>query len=288
MINLEKYRVFYLAAKYQNFTKAASKLYTSQSNVSQIISSLEKELSLKLFYRNGRNISLSNDGKVIFEEVKIALSHLDNAERLAKNMKDINYGSISIGASDTICRHYLLDYLKEFRKKYPNISITIINKPSPRIKEMTLKGEIDIGFVNSYVTKEKDLSINVIKEIEEVFFSSKRVYNELPVKPSLKDLSKFSLVSLNKNTSTRRVLDNLFDEMGLTWIPETEVISIDLMVDLVSADFGIGFTHRTIVEKNGLFAIDISDDIPKRKLILMHNKKRSLSNAAKAFISFFY
>ncbi len=287
MINLEKYRVFYLAAKYQNFTKAASKLYTSQSNVSQTISSLENDLSIKLFNRNGRNISLSNDGKVIFEEVKIALSHFNNVERLACNMKDINYGSISIGASDTICRHYLLKYLKQFRKTYPNISINIINKPSPRIKEMTLKGDIDIGFVNSTITKEKDLEIKIIEEIEEVFFSSKRVYNELPSNPKLKDLTNFPLVSLNKNTFTRILLDDLFEKNNVVWTPETEVISIDLMVDLVSADFGIGFTHKKIIEKENLYTINISDSIPKRNLILMHNKKRSLSNAAKAFISFF-
>ncbi len=288
MINLEKYRVFYLAAKYQNFTKAATKLYTSQSNVSQTISSLEKELGVKLFNRNGRNISLSNEGKTIFEEVKIGLSHFENASRLANNMKDINYGSISIGASDTICRHYLLDYLKEFRKKYPNISIEIINKPSPRIKEMVLKGDIDIGFVNSTSIDDNDLAVIEIEDIKEVFFSSKRVYDMLPANPRLSDLAKHPLVSLNKNTFTRMLLDDLFESQDLIWTAETEVISIDLMVDLVSADFGIGFTHKKIVEKSGLFIIQVSDNIPKRKLLLMHNKKRSLSNASKAFIGFFY
>ncbi|PIE77020.1 MAG: hypothetical protein CSA13_01610 [Clostridiales bacterium] len=287
MINLDKYRVFYLAAKYQNFTKTAKKLYTSQSNVSQIISSLERELALKLFNRNGRYLSLSNDGKILFEEVKLALNHFDNVARLAQNIKDINYGSISIGASDTICRHYLIDYLKAFRNKYPNITIALINKPSPRIKEMVIKGEIDIGFVNSTPIREKDLTIDVIEDIEEVFFCAKRIYDHLSAQPSLKELAKFPLVCLNKNTFTRMLLDDLFEANQLSLIADTEVISIDLMVDLVAADFGIGFTHKKIIEKSNLYIIDILEAIPKRQLLLMHNKKRGLSHAAKAFVSFF-
>ncbi len=287
MINLDKYRVFYLAAKYQNFTKAAKKLYTSQSNVSQIISSLEGELALKLFNRNGRHIALSNEGKIIFEEVKLALNHFDNVARLAENIKDINYGSISIGASDTICRHYLIDYLKAFRKKYPNIKIGLINKPSPRIKEMVIKGEIDIGFVNAMPIKERDLTIYAIEDIEEVFFCSKKMAASLPAQLSLTELSKLPLVSLNKNTFTRMLLDNLFEANQLSLVPETEVISIDLMIDLVAADFGIGFTHKKIIEKSNLFTLDVIEPIPKRQLLLMHNKRRSMSYATRAFISYF-
>ncbi len=287
MINLDKYRVFYLAAKYQNFTKAAKKLYTSQSNVSQIISSLETELALKLFNRNGRYLTLSSDGQILFEEVKLALNHFDNVARLAQNIKDINYGSVVIGASDTICRHYLIDYLKAFRNKYPNITINLINKPSPRIKEMVIKGELDIGFVNATPIRERDLTIRVIEDIEEVFFCSKRIHDLLPARPSLQELANFPLVSLNKNTFTRMLLDDLFAANQLLLIPETEVISIDLMVDLVAADFGIGFTHKKIIEKRDLYTIDILEPIPKRQLLLMHNKKRGLSHAAKAFSGLF-
>ena len=71
-VNFELYKVFYFCAKNSNFSKAAKELFVTQSSVSQSIKKLENEMNIKLFYRTGKNISLSKEGEILFMHIEKA------------------------------------------------------------------------------------------------------------------------------------------------------------------------------------------------------------------------
>src|SRR5690606_5336540 len=111
-IRLELYRIFDKVAKCQSFSKAANELYMTQPAVSQAIMQLEHELDIRLFTRTPKGVSLTNEGKMLFEYTNSAISLLDTGEKRIKETKNLQAGELKIGVSDTISRYYLLPYLE--------------------------------------------------------------------------------------------------------------------------------------------------------------------------------
>ncbi len=288
-INYELYKVFYNVAKNMSFSRAADFLFVTQSSVSQSIKLLEKQLGISLFFRNGKRISLTQSGKILFEHLETAFTEITIAENFIDSYKAVEIGELKIGASDTICKHYLLDIFEEFHQRYPKIKLLIDNQPSPKTKHEVVTGQLDLGFINHDYDK-IDSRFNYIDfyTLDEIFFTSNH-YKILKDKIlKLDDFNKYPFISLKKHTSTRIFLEDIFSKSNLTLQPEVELISVDLIVDLVKAGFGIGFADRKVIQDNQndkLIIIKTTFDIPKRKISLITNKKTPLNQAARAFIS---
>lgn len=282
MENLEFYRIFYMAARFENFTRAAEELFVTQSSISQSVKKLENNLGIELFLRRGKRVQLTEEGRVLFKELDQVFNTLKEAEKLMKEYRFAEKGSLTIGASDTICRHYLIEVLEKYKLKYPQIHINLINQPSPLVVSMVEEGQIDLGFVNGKEGDFSNLKALALLDLEEQFFSSESL--PLPQgKISLKELANYPMVSLTTKTSTRQLLDDLFRKERLKFNPEVQVISIDLLIDLVKIGFGVGFSHGHLIKKEGLRPIEIDRPLPSRSLLLLTNPKISPSKAGGLF-----
>ena len=80
-MNYEYLKVFYLVCEYHNFSKAAKELYTSQPAISRIISSLEAELSTKLFLRTKSGVMLTKEGERLYQMIEIPFNQLSRIEK---------------------------------------------------------------------------------------------------------------------------------------------------------------------------------------------------------------
>lgn len=283
-ISYELYRIFYHAASLGSFSRAAERLYVTQSSVSQSIKNLEEKLGLLLFERHGKRIRLTKEGEVLLLEVSRAVSHFSTAESLMNSYKHLEMGEITVGASDTICRHYILDGLRDFRRTYPGIRLNIINQPSPKTLIAVEKGELDIGFINAdeNALLPDNIESTIIYELTESFFSK-----EDPKVSKFSDLVNHPIITLRRNTSTRKALDDLFARNGLELVPDTEVISLDLIIDLVESGFGIGYADKRLASERGLFVIEMKEDMPKRHVLMIVNRNRLLSKAAGSLVRCF-
>ncbi|MBN2259441.1 MAG: LysR family transcriptional regulator [Clostridiales bacterium] len=287
-INYELYKIFYHVAKNMSFSKAADKLFVTQSSVSQSIKSLEDQLGISLFFRNGKRISLTNSGEILYEHLETAFHEIITAENYIDSYKSLEVGYLKIGASDTICKHYLMDIFEEFHQKFPKIKLMIDNQPSPKTKIEVLKGQLDLGFIN-HKNQDIDSKFNysTFYMLDEIFFTSshnKYIDNQI-LTPE--DFIKYPFISLKKHTSTRNFIESIFKNYGISIEPEVELISVDLIVDLVNAGFGIGFADRKVIKDSiyeNLIIVKTTFDIPKRKISLITNKRAPLNQAAKAFI----
>lgn len=283
MQSLEKYRAFYVAAKHENFTKASEELFVSQSSVSQSVRALEQSLGLKLFRRIGKKVLLSEEGAFLFKELEPAFERIAQSERMLLDYKDMERGTIRIGASDTLCRHYLLDTFARFRRMYPNLNMELINGPSPEIAADVENRTVDIGFVIGSDTDYSSFHTTVLREIEEVFFTKADRQDLIHKVHNMRSLRRLPFVSLRERTSTRRFLDKLFRTEREPWKPDVEVISIDLMIDLIRSDFGISFTHRELVEKAGLSPLTVDFEIPRRQMLMIKPSREYETVAVRRF-----
>ena len=134
-INYELYKVFYHVAKTLSFSDAAEALFISQSAVSQSIKTLEKRLNQQLFIRSTKKVALTKEGELLLKHVEPAINLITRGEN--QLCADPKSGvQLRIGASDTICRYYLVPYLNNFHLKYPHIHIKVSNGTSLQCAKM--------------------------------------------------------------------------------------------------------------------------------------------------------
>ena len=143
-INYELYKVFYHVAISLSFSEASKKLYISQSAVSQSIKVLEKKLNRTLFIRSTKKVQLTPEGEILLRHVEPAMNLIRRGEAQIMETDTLNGGQLHIGASDTICRYFLVPYLNRFHKEYPHIHIKVTNQTSIRCVDLLENGGSDL------------------------------------------------------------------------------------------------------------------------------------------------
>ena len=145
--NLNNYVIFHTVAKAGNISKAANQLYISQPAISKSISKLEAELGTALFSRSSKGVTLTEEGQVLYEYVERAFDSLNMGEENLKNYKELGIGHIRIGVSTSLCKHILLDYLKDFIRENPNIKFSIDCHSTVNTIKLLRNEDIDIGLI---------------------------------------------------------------------------------------------------------------------------------------------
>ena len=110
-----------------SFSEASKQLFISQSAVSQSIKALEKKLDQTLFIRSTKRVQLTPEGEILLRHVEPAMNLIKRGESQLIDSSSTG-GQIRIGASDTICRYFLVPYLERFHKEFPNAHIKVTNQ----------------------------------------------------------------------------------------------------------------------------------------------------------------
>lgn len=145
--NLNNYRIFYTVASLGNISKAADKLFISQPAISKSISNLEKGLGVTLFSRTSKGVSLTEEGEILYQHIGNAFDSINQAEDEIKKIHDLGIGQLKIGVSTSLCKHILLDYLKEFIDENPHIKVTIRCHSTKNTLNLLADGKIDLGLI---------------------------------------------------------------------------------------------------------------------------------------------
>jgi len=289
-MNFELYKVFYNVVLEGQFSAAAKKLFISQPAVSQSIKQLEGKLGGKVFFRTPKGIKLTSEGEVLFEYIEKAYGFIMAGESKFKEMQNLECGEIVIGASDTLCAHYLLPYLEEFHKEYPHIKIKVTNRTTYEILDLLKSGSVDLGILNLPIEEDKHLNIIETLTLEDCFICGGKYYQEFTEKISLEQLNRYPLVLLEKESNTRHFINKLFNDKNILIEPEIELGSFDLLVKFAKIGLGISFVTKNFIhnelEKQEVYEIHLKEEIPKRKVGVVTLKGAYLSPSAKRFLNF--
>lgn len=285
-INFELYKVFYYVATTLSFSEAAGKLFISQSAVSQSIKTLEKKLNQTLFIRSTKKVRLTPEGEILLRHIEPAVQLIVRGEsQLLEASSGI--GQLRIGASDTICRYFLVPYLEQFHKAFPGTHIKVTNATSIRCVELLRSGQVDlivVNFPNSHL--DSMFTSTTIHEFQDVFIADETFKELRGRKMSYQELLKYPILMLDKNSTTSEYLHALFQQHQLDLVPEVELSSNDLLIDLARIGLGIAFIPDYCLTKmpEDLFLLEMKEDLPKRKLALAYNSHVPVSKAAVEFI----
>ena len=289
-INYELYKVFYYVATTLSFSEAASQLYISQSAVSQSIKTLEKKLDQTLFIRSTKRVQLTPEGEILLRHVEPAINLIKRGET---NLTEANTsgGQLRIGASDTVCRYFLVPYLEKFHKEFPNAHINVINATSIRCTELLETGQVDLIVVNTPNTYLGNHAVvKEIRSFRDVFIANDHFKELRDKKLSLKQLLKYPILMLERKSTTSEFLHSLFQREQLDLVPEIELASNDLLIDLANIGLGIAFVpDYCLTPKNSenLFVVETKAEMPERKLAFAYNGQIPTSRATLEFLKNF-
>ncbi|MCY4093623.1 MAG: HTH-type transcriptional regulator CysB [Gammaproteobacteria bacterium] len=128
-----------------NMSEAARVLNTTQPGISNGIKRLEQELGVDLLTRKGKRLGMTPAGERIVALAREALQKVDSIERAAEEFVHEDRGSLRIATTHTQARYVLPDHIRNFREKYPHVSLHINQGTPAQLAELTLNGEADFA-----------------------------------------------------------------------------------------------------------------------------------------------
>ena len=288
-VKLELYKVFKEVAEAGNITAAAQALFISQSAVSQSIKQLESELQTRLFARNSRGVSLTAEGKMLYEYVRSAIGLLETGEAKLSQTHELQMGHLTIAASDTVASQFLLPYLDSFHKQYPAIHIQIVSGRSHKILSLLQSGKVDVAFAST-PQETASLETHPCFATHQIFVASADYNCDFDHVYSLKEISQFPLILLDRKASSRLYLEKFFLHNGLHLDPEIELGARSLLVDLAGIGFGVAgvtaeFVRREL-ESGELRQLQTDFEIPARSVDMCVLRDVPLTAAAQRFFDF--
>jgi transcriptional regulatory protein len=288
-VKLESYRVFKEVAEVGNITAAAQALYISQSAVSQSIKQLENDLQTRLFSRNSRGVTLTAEGRMLYEYVRSAMGLLETGEAKLSQTRELQMGQLIIGASDTVTSQFLLPYLDSFHREHPAIHIQIISGRSHKVLGLLRSGKVDIAFAST-PTDLTSLETYPCFPTHSIFVAGAGYPCDFDHVYSLEEMSAFPLILLERKASSRLYLERFFLQNGLKLNPEIELGARSLLVDLAAIGFGVaGVTEEFVtrdLESGRLRQLKTSFQIPPRSVDMCMLRDVPQTAAAERFAAF--
>ena len=288
-INYELYKVFYHVASTLSFSEASKQLFISQSAVSQSIKTLERKLDQTLFIRSTKHVQLTPEGEILLRHIEPAMHFIRRGEAQLLDAAATG-GQIRIGASDTICGYLLVPYLERFHRDFPSAHIKVINQTSIKCVELLETGQVDLivtNYPNQYLSNVS--SIKKIRTFKDVFIANKSFEQLKGQKLSYEQLSKYPILMLDKRSTTSEFLHRLFQQHHLDLVPEIELTSNDLLIDLARIGLGIAFIPDFCIQEpnDDLFIVETEEELPTRELVIAHNEQIPLTKASEEFLNYF-
>lgn len=284
--DLNLLHIFYIVSEKESISQAAEELHVSQPAISQQIKNLENQVGFELFIRNKKGVKLTNEAQEIFNYCKTIFKQVDALNQTLADITTLETGILNIGASDTICKYYLIDKLKGFEKLYPGIRYRVTNCTTRESLQLLKNKDVDISFVHAPV-QNKDFSFQECLTLED-FFVCSYDFDDSNIK-HLSDLTKYRTLLLEESSHSRQKLDENLLRYGVKLKPKFELASLDLLIEFAKKNMGIICVSKQYIEQElknkELKIIKLPEKLDKRSISLAVDNDY-VSNAAKRFIDF--
>ena len=286
MIELQQLRTFCVVAEKKSFTKAEERVHRTQPTISGQISALESVYGTTLFDRSGREIVLTETGKILYDHARRILELVDKSKDKVNELKRIVRGDLIIGASTIPGTYILPKTLKDFKKKYPEVNVSLHISNSEDVIYKILDHTLEIGAVGEKI---KD------KRLEYMDLAKDRVVLVVPphhrwAKKSsvtIDDLRKEPFIYREERSGTRKSVEVALKNKGIKKLNVTiELGSTEAVKEGVKAGLGVSFISDRAVKDGLLKEVKVKHLDIIRDFYIAFLKTGVKSRAVDAFIEF--
>ena len=279
-------KVFLTVATEKSFSRAAEKLLRTQPAVSLAIQKLESDLQEKLIDRSGKDLLLTDAGRLVLEYAK----RFENVEGELGNalteLRDNSAGRLTVGANESTTL-YLLTYIQRYRRLYPKVKVQVRRSLSSKIPSQLIDGDLELG-VTSFDPEDDRLLSHVIYTDHLAFVVSPKHRFASHKQILITELGMETFIAHNVLSPYRAVVLREFQRHKVPLNMDVEMPTVETIRKLVQANEGVAFLPRMCVEQEidqgTLREIQVTEIQVERKIRLVYPARRALSHAAKAFL----
>jgi Transcriptional regulator len=291
-VNLQQLRyVSEVARRNLNISEAAAALHTSQPGVSKQIRAFEDELGTEVFVRQGRRlVAITDAGKEIVATVDRVLGELSNLRQVAADFADHQKGTLAIGVTHTQARYALPAVVTEFKRRFAEVKLKLLQGNPHQLARMVLNGEADLAIATEALDEYDELiTVPCYSWHHCVVVPSRHALAK--VKPlTLEAIAEYPIVTYDPTFAGRTALDKAFAARGLE--PEVALTALDsdVIKSYVSLGLGVGIISSRAYragKDEGLVALDCDHLFPAQTTRLAFRRGAYLRTYTVEFIRLF-
>lgn len=275
-------------AEEKNITKAAKKLYITQSALNQTLLKLEKEIGEPLFERSKLNLYLTEIGKIYVEQAKKILEiRKETYEKIDEIKGDYN-SIIRVGLTPERGMLMFLSIYPIFHEIYPNIKIEALELSVEEQHKMIEERKLDIGFVNVAESQKKSNIYQEIRKEKLVLAIPNKIFKNLKsknIQDILNEIVKEDFVMLPQNTTIRKVIDEYLKKYQLFPKILFESKNSSLLIKMVESQLVCTIVSEIHAIKSNDIEYILLDNFPHLDYSVMFKKDKFLTTPIKKFIN---
>ena len=275
-------KAFITVAEIGSFSEAADRLYLTQSAISKRIALLEQQIGKRLFDRIARQVSLTEAGNELLPRARRILQEYENALQAINDLSGKASGTLRLAISHHLGLHRLPPILKQFAQQYPDVTLDIEFMDSEKAYEKILHGESEVAVITLALESHHNINSKKIWNDPLRFICAQDHPLAVLKQPALKDLAEYPIILPGLNTYTGRIIQNLFQKEGIPLKAPMSTNYLETISTMVEIGLGWSVLPETLVRD--LHVMPFEQVRIERELGYIQHTKRSLSNAAVAFL----
>ena len=288
-MNIHHLEYFLEVVRQGSFSKAAVAMHITQPSISKMIKDLEDELGVTLFYRNARQIELTDAGLALVEQAQQVVFQFRHITQELDDVVHLKKGKVRIGIPPITSSSLLPRMLGEFSREHPQIQMQLCEFGSKKVRPGVQDGSLDIGIVCSLPDAEDDVdAFPFINDPLRLIVHPAHALAQLSTVP-FSALEKESFVLYSQDFS---LYDKIVDRCRLEgFSPKIicETSQREFMTQMVAAGLGVALLPATIcasLDPNRIVSVQFADPQIYLQLVIIWRKNRYLSFAARKWLDF--
>lgn len=292
-MNLKQIEAFVQIAEGKSFSKAAKELYLTQPTISAHISSLEKELDVRLFVRNTKEVSLSMEGEMLYAYAVKMIEVQKEIEMLFGKEGKEEKKCIRVAASSINSQYILPDVMKKFCDTYEGEQFSLVETDSQKALDEVLNRSVDIGFVGTVIEKKSCKYIPFTHDNLVIITPNTEKYQQLKKKkdPEIQWVMEEGILMREEGSGTKKEVEKQLRKCGINTGQLRVVASIESTETIkksVIKGVGIGMISKLAAEKEvdegELLQFDFPNGDSERQLYIVYNKNFQLTHSTQRFL----
>lgn len=282
---VKQLRAFCYTAQAGSISRAAERLYLSQPSVSLQIQALERELEITLFERRGPRITLTPDGKALYELAQPLVDGIDALpSRFAERHQTLHTGRLDIAAGESSTLYLIPDLLKEYMNRYPDSPVKLHNVVGADMLAALRNDEVDFA-IGSMLELPDDVAYRAVYSFDTSLILPRDHRLADRERIELDDLASQELILPPRHLTTWRLVNLVLQQHNIPYEVRLEVGGWEIMKAYVERGFGIGIASNIcITGRENLVVKSLPSIFPRRTYGVMWRRGRFLSPQAKRFI----
>lgn len=291
-MNLNILKTYVRVVETQNLSRTADEFGLSQPAITKQIQALEDKYGVLLLERSGRRLKTTEAGDTLYNFAKEIIKYMDKTDKAMEEVSESRRGSLCIGASTIPGQYIIPPLLKNFKDKFPNVSISLDIGDTEKIFTKIIERELDIGFVGGWINNRK---VEGFKWLEDKLVVIVPENHKLAINEEVEvtDLATEKWIFREKGSGTQRAVEELLlahgikkDELNIY----IEAGSTEAALAMVESGVGISIMSDWAIKKidtrRKIKALKINSSNAQRSIYIIFPRQKARRKSVNSFLEF--